>query len=291
MKKLYTLFALLLFANLIIAQELTATQNFPSNVYPGKDFTIEVTVNKAGLTGFMKFAQELPEGYVASVIESKGGSFTYADNAAKIVWINPPSEAVFTISYKVTVPTNATGSVNLTGKISYILNNERKVCDLEKKYFVVGNNGVATPDKIQVAASTPTTTTTPPAVIAETKKEPIPEVKKEPVPEVKKEPIAETKKESTPVVIPPTVVAKTPTAATATPTGKIYKVQIGAYSAKPKLEGVPNMSTFVLDNGITKYFSGSFTNYDDAVKHKATMLERGFAGAFIVAFENGRIVK
>ena len=237
----------------------------------------------------MKFAQELPEGYVASVIESKGGSFTYADNAAKIVWINPPSEAVFTISYKVTVPSNATGSVNLTGKISYILNNERKVCDLEKKYFVVGSNGIATAETIK--AVTPTTTSTPPPVVAEIKKEPTPEVKKEPVPEVKKEPIAEVKKEPTPVVIPPTVVAKAPTAATATPTGKIYKVQIGAYSAKPKLEGVPNMSTFVLDNGITKYFSGSFTNYDEAVKHKATMLERGFAGAFIVAFENGKIVK
>jgi hypothetical protein len=289
MKKIYSIFAILFFANIVIAQELTATQNFPSNVYPGKDFTIEVTVNKAGLTGFMKFAQELPEGYVASVIESKGGSFTYADNAAKIVWINPPSEAVFTISYKVTVPSNATGSVNLTGKISYILNNERKVCDLEKKYFVVGSNGIATAETIK--AVTPTTTSTPPPVVAEIKKEPTPEVKKEPVPEVKKEPIAEVKKEPTPVVIPPTVVAKVPTAATATPSGKIYKVQIGAYSLKPKLEGIPNMSTFVLDNGITKYFSGSFTNYDEAVKHKATMLERGFAGAFIVAFENGKIVK
>lgn len=48
MKKLYSLIALLLFANLIIAQELTATQSL-LNVYPGKDFTIEVTVNKAGL--------------------------------------------------------------------------------------------------------------------------------------------------------------------------------------------------------------------------------------------------
>lgn len=287
MKKFYSIFAILFFANIAIAQELTATQNFPSNVYPGKDFTIEVTVNKAGLTGFMKFAQELPEGYVASVIESKGGSFTYADNAAKIVWINPPSEAVFTISYKVTVPSNATGSVNLTGKISYILNNERKVCDLEKKYFVVGNNGISSAETIKTVAPTSTTPTT----VAETKKEPSPEVKKEPVPEVIKEPIAEVKKEPTPVVIPAAVVTKAPTAATPAQAGKIYKVQIGAYSAKPKLEGVPNMSTFVLENGITKYFSGSFTNYDDAVKHKATMLERGFAGAFIVAFENGKIVK
>jgi hypothetical protein len=290
MKKLYSIIAILLITNIAIAQELTATQSFPSNVYPGKDFTIEVTINKAGLTGFMKFAQELPEGFVATVIESKGGSFTYADNSAKIVWINPPSESIFTISYKVSVPSTATGSVNLTGKISYILNNERKVCDLEKKYFVVGSNGIATPDKIPVATTTTTTPTT--AVVTETKKEPTPEPKKEPVvTEVKKENVSEVKKEPTPVVIPPTVVTKAPTAATANPAGKIYKVQIGAYSAKPKLEGVPNMSTFVLDNGITKYFSGSFTNYDEAVKHKATMLERGFAGAFIVAFENGKIVK
>lgn len=272
MKQLYSLIVLLLICNGLKAQELTATQNFPSNVYPGKDFTIEITINKGSLTGFMKFAQELPEGYTATVIESKSGSFTYADNAAKVVWINPPSDASFTISYKVSVPANATGSVNLTGKVSYIQNNERKVFDLEKKYFVVGNNGVA----VSVTESKPGGT---PVAITPVKTE-----EKAPV---------EIKKESTPVVVPQTTTTSTkaPATAVATSTGKVYKVQIGAYSQKPKLEGVPNISTFVLDNGITKYFSGNFSNYDEAVQHKKLMLEKGFAGAFIVVFENGKIVK
>lgn len=279
MKQLYAFCLFVLFCNVLQAQELTATQNFPSNVYPGKDFTVEITINKGSLTGFMKFAQELPEGYTATVIESKSGSFTYADNAAKVVWINPPSDASFTISYKVSVPANATGSVNLTGKVSYIQNNERKVFDLEKKYFVVGNNGVA----VAVTESKPGGT---PVAVTPVKTE-----EKAPTP-VEKAPV-EVKKESTPVVVPQTTTttAKAPATAVATSTGKVYKVQIGAYSQKPKLEGVPNISTFVLDNGITKYFSGSFSNYDEAVQHKKLMLEKGFAGAFIVAFENGKIVK
>ena len=46
MKQLYAFCLFVLFCNGLQAQELTATQNFPSNVYPGKDFTVEITINK-----------------------------------------------------------------------------------------------------------------------------------------------------------------------------------------------------------------------------------------------------
>jgi hypothetical protein len=54
---------------------------------------------------------------------------------------------------------------------------------------------------------------------------------------------------------------------------------------------VPEITTVVLENGITKYFSGNFSIYEDAVKRRKEMVEKGFQGAFIVAFENGKIVK
>ena len=263
-----------------VGQEITATQKIPEKAMPGTDFIVETTVNRGSVTGFMKFFQELPEGYTATDIDSKSGSFTYADNGAKVVWIAPPSEAVFTISYKVTVPASASGQQSFPGKISYISSNERKVFELEPKKIMIGNGSVAVVKKeVPKTASptTPTTTTTP--VVAKTS----PPATNQPV----------VKKELPPVVPPqenPTF-SKVPTTALPTSQGKIYKVQIGAYSSKPKIEGIPEISTLVLENGITKYYSGKFTLYEDAVKRKKEMQDKGFQGAFIVAFENGQIVK
>jgi len=264
---------LILSTNMLISQELTATQNFETTVKPGGSLKIEITINKGAITGFMKFSQDLPEGYTASLVDSKGGSFSYADNMAKIVWISPPSDQSFTVSYNVTVPSSANGSINLGGKISYVDNNERKTFDLEKKYFVVGNNA-----NMQVASNTSSNTNSPPAVV-ETK--PIVVEKK-----------VEEKVEPKPVVAPPAApVNKAPTVATSTNAGKTYRVQIGAFNSKPTLDGVPNLSTVVLDNGMTKYFSGNFSTYDEASRHRALMIQKGFIGAFIVSFENGKMVK
>ena len=71
----------------------------------------------------------------------------------------------------------------------------------------------------------------------------------------------------------------------------MYRVQIGAFSAKPKIDGVPEVTTLVLENGITKYFSGNYSTYEEALKRKKEMVEKGFQGAFIVAFEGDKIVK
>ncbi len=269
-------FIILFFITAVAAgQEITATQKIPDKAMPGTEFTIETTVNRGTVTGFMKFFQELPEGFTAMDIDSKSGSFTYADNGAKVVWISPPNDAVFTISYKVTVPASASGQQSLPGKISYISNNERKVFELEPKKIMIGNGTVAA-----VKKEAPKTA---PAVV------PAPPAKATPPPVT--EPVV--KKELPPPTPPqanPTF-AKVPTSALPSTQGKIYKVQIGAYAAKPKIEGVPDVSTLVLDNGITKYYSGKFTLYEDAVKRKKEMQDKGFQGAFIVAFENGQIVK
>ena len=93
MLKYFNFLLLVFITSSIAGQEITATQKIPANIMPGTDFIVETTVNRGTVTGFMKFFQELPQGFTATDIESKGGSFTYADNGAKIVWIAPPSEA------------------------------------------------------------------------------------------------------------------------------------------------------------------------------------------------------
>lgn len=274
------------------AQEISASVKTVSNAAPGKDFTVEVTINKPGLTGFMKYFQELPANYSAVDVDSKGGNFNFADNGAKIIWISLPGTDQFTISYKVNVPAGATGSLPVGGKFSYMVGNDRKTFEVEPQNVTIGNGGSANPAP-PVKTETPVVKETPaaaspdpaPAVTETQNPAPVAETRKT----TETTPPAEPKKE-TPALIPPSSRAPVSAAATST-AGRTYKVQVGAFIQKPHLEGVTEPSSVQLDNGMTKYFSGNFKTYEEAVKRKKEMLEKGFEGAFIVAFENGQIVK
>lgn len=283
MCKYFTVVFLLLTTGLF-SQNITATQKIPGNAMPGTDFIIETTINKGKVNGFMKFFQEIPEGLIASEIESRNGTFSFADGGAKIVWVTPPSDEVFTISYKVTVNGGVSGLKSLPAKVSYIDNNERKIFDLPAVSIQIG---LATPlvkkvipsnNPITTITTQPinpvTTATTTPATTTTTSVKTTPPIKKE----------ASTS-------TTPATFTKVPTSALPTSTGKMYRVQIGAFSTKPKIDGVPEVTTVVLENGITKYFSGNYSTYEEAVKRKKEMIEKGFQGAFIVSFENGKILK
>ncbi|MCW3086558.1 MAG: hypothetical protein JWP12_3924 [Bacteroidetes bacterium] len=289
LKKLNMLLLILTASLAASAQDITATVKTVSSAAPGKDFTVEITVNKAGVSGFMKYFQELPANYTATDIDSKGGNFTFADNGAKIIWISPPSTDQFVITYKITVPAGASGTLSIGGKFSYVMGNERKVFDIAPQAVSIGGSAPApTPVKTEpVKESTPAPAETKP-VVAETPK---PTPASTPAPVAEKPKPVETKKEAPPVVTKPTPAPVPATAAAASIPGRTYKVQIGAFSQKPHIDGVSEPSTLQLDNGMTKYFSGNFKTYDEAVKRKKEMIDKGFQGAFIVAFENGKIVK
>ncbi|MEQ8623909.1 MAG: DUF6089 family protein [Vicingaceae bacterium] len=72
----------------------------------------------------------------------------------------------------------------------------------------------------------------------------------------------------------------------------VFRVQLGAFKAKPtdsKYQRVSNL--FIVEaNGYYRYMSGSFTNFNDAAKHKVRMIVDGFKGAFVVAYKNGKRV-
>lgn len=292
-------FAFLFFAvSISFAQELTATQKLPATVDPNSEFTVEITINRGQINGFMKFFQPLPEGFTATEIDSKGGSFTFAENGAKIVWIAPPGELNYTISYKVKVPATASGTKTLGAKLSYIFNNERKAFDFENKTITIGSDAAVvktetpktvTPKTEVTKTETPkTNTSTQPVIIVktETAKTEVPKTTSSGQP-------AETKKETTSATKSTTLPLSSKTPVTAIPSspGKTFRVQIGAFNLKPKITGVPEHSTIILDNGMTKHFSGNFSSYEDAVKRKKQMIDKGYNGAFIVSFENGKIVK
>ncbi|MDQ3048376.1 MAG: SPOR domain-containing protein [Bacteroidota bacterium] len=302
MRYYFLLGFLILFGSAPLAQELTVSQSIPSNVLPGSDFLVEITISKGSMGGFMKFFQEVPAGFSAAEVESKTGSFTFTEGSAKIIWMTPPAESSFSFSYKISVPKDASGSKSLGGKVSYIINNERKIVDIEPKTFNVGTvkTQVKTDTKTETKNNSVTTSKpavkpiekTAPKVDSETSNKTntiSSENKTEPKTETKTTAKQETKEATKPVA--PPISTKVPVTAAPSVSGKTYRVQIGAFSAKPKVDGVPEITTVILENGITKYFSGNFSTYEEAAKRKKEMTDKGFQGAFIVSFENGKIVK
>ena len=74
----------------------------------------------------------------------------------------------------------------------------------------------------------------------------------------------------------------------------VFRVQLGAYSSTLSnkiFEGLPKMFSYTSnEDGITRYFSGVFSSYMEAAKHRVNMVEEGFEDAFIVSLIGGEKV-
>jgi hypothetical protein len=82
-------------------------------------------------------------------------------------------------------------------------------------------------------------------------------------------------------------------AATPEQRGTIVRVQLGAYRQKLSQDvfaDVPDLMVITGDDGLTRYYTGSFTDVNEAATRKVNMLVKGFDGAFLVAFKDGRRV-
>jgi hypothetical protein len=72
----------------------------------------------------------------------------------------------------------------------------------------------------------------------------------------------------------------------------VFKIQIGVFRNTPDAEAlaaIPKISSEpVPGKGLTKYYAGEWSNYEDASAHIAQIRQNGFSGAFVVAFLNGK---
>lgn len=110
--------------------------NLPDSLPTNTEKLFEVVITKGELNNFAKYQIELPEGVVAEEVESRGGTFTYENKRAKIVWVIAPLDSVFSISMKlITGP--LTGAASIEQKFSYIVDGNRKETDApSKKIFI-----------------------------------------------------------------------------------------------------------------------------------------------------------
>ncbi|PWD98598.1 tetratricopeptide repeat protein [Marinilabilia rubra] len=72
----------------------------------------------------------------------------------------------------------------------------------------------------------------------------------------------------------------------------VFKIQIGVFRNTPDanaLSKIPEISSEAIQGKeITKYYSGNWSNYEEANSHVNQVRNNGFPGAFVVAFFNGK---
>ena len=83
------------------------------------------------------------------------------------------------------------------------------------------------------------------------------------------------------------------TNSTSTGGAVVIRVQLGAYKnrlSKNVFKDINDLIEIKTDDGLYKYMSGSFSTVEDAAKHKVNLLLKGYQGAFITAYKDGKRV-
>jgi hypothetical protein len=73
----------------------------------------------------------------------------------------------------------------------------------------------------------------------------------------------------------------------------IFRIQLGAFSKSPDktaFSDVPNLIVIKSEDGFVRVLSGSFNNYQAALKEKESLVSKGYAQAYVVAFKSGKKV-
>lgn len=281
----------------IVLSQVVMTANFPSELAPGSNQTIEVKINKGAISNFSKYQIDVPANVSLSEGDSKTGNFSFENNRGKIVWVSIPVESEFTISFKVEVSTSASGSGNFVQKFYYLDNGTKK--EVEGETYVVNFNAGATSVPVTQASepvTPPVVSTPPPSAPAEpVKTNPEPVAKTEPVSKTP-EPVKTTPEpvKTTAPVTPEPVVKTEPVAKTNAVAigGQVFRVQIGAYNSQPPKSKYASAGKATISNedGFYKVLIGNYSTREEALKKRDELKSQGFNG-FVVAYQNGVRVK
>jgi hypothetical protein len=122
--------ALVILALQVFQGNVSVKLDVPSEVQAGTEFEVKVTLNKGNLDGFSRFQQNIPAGLTATPVSSSNADFSFSDKKVRFIWLRIPQNDEITFSYRVKVDERLKGNFDLSGKFSYIENNERKSVDI-----------------------------------------------------------------------------------------------------------------------------------------------------------------
>jgi len=130
-------------ASFFTQSEMNITFDAPTEVTAGESFILGIDIDKGDISNFAKLQLNLPEGFKAELFDGKGGTFTFYDQKMKLIWISLPSDEKFNVKIKITTEKSIAGSFNFNGKVSFVVDGDRKSIDLITPNFNVSPNANA----------------------------------------------------------------------------------------------------------------------------------------------------
>jgi hypothetical protein len=136
-RSLFAFIGLFVLEFLFPGGEVKINLNSPTVVDAGKTFRVSITLAKSDVSGFSRFAQDIPAGLTATSINTANADFTFKDNRVRFIWLKLPESDTFTVSYEVKVDERLKGTFDLDGRFSFIDKNERKSVDMQAKQITI----------------------------------------------------------------------------------------------------------------------------------------------------------
>ncbi|MCK5823297.1 MAG: hypothetical protein KAG95_04790 [Bacteroidales bacterium] len=130
-------FILLTISFLFSQDDISLTAKIPKEIQSGNQFTVEVKIKKGGLKGIARFEHKLPEGFVATQMNSANAEFRFYKNTVVLQWINLPFENEFTISYKVKTDTSVEGYHVMRANFYFLHNSERRIVEMYPQVLTI----------------------------------------------------------------------------------------------------------------------------------------------------------
>ncbi len=65
-----------------------------------RGYLVNIMINKGDRSSFAKIEERVPRGFTAEAVESRGGTFSFSDQIATIIWRKLPPENNFIVSYR-----------------------------------------------------------------------------------------------------------------------------------------------------------------------------------------------
>jgi hypothetical protein len=114
-----------LLASAVVSQSFSQVK-----AYAGGYFLVKVKIERKGLDSFFTLEQELPKGMEATGVESGGSTFTFNNGVVKYSWLRLPMQDEINVVYRVKVPFEMIGKQELSGKYTFIDNEERQTLSI-----------------------------------------------------------------------------------------------------------------------------------------------------------------
>ena len=280
------------------SQSVKYTTNLPETMKSGDSYDVEVTIIKGGLNSFAKFQMDLPAGFNASPLEIKGGSWTFDQQRAKIVWVSIPGDPNFKIKFKINATKVNVASALINSKLFYLENGVKQEFELPAHNISFSGITNSNNDSKTITNDTSSNKNSEETNINKNKNDDS-NAKKET--ETNSEKKTNNSSENTVVTkneqakkedVGTEKKSENPKSTESNNIKTIYRLQIGAFASKPDKAKYKQYKDFWYyeESGLFKVTIGKFSTLNEAEEFKKQMKEKGTDG-FVVSFDNNVHVK